>query len=65
MTDEPKKNAAARALGKRRAKVLGPERLSEIGKLGGRPRSDAPRCPCGKFTAKLAKMRGHKCEASA
>jgi hypothetical protein len=29
---------------------------------GGRPRSAAPRCPCGKMTAARAKARRHKCE---
>jgi hypothetical protein len=28
---------------------------------GGRPRTLAPRCPCGKMTEKLAGIRGHKC----
>lgn len=28
----------------------------------GRPRSDAPRCPCGAMTAKRAAARAHKCE---
>ena len=28
---------------------------------GGRPRSDAPRCPCGAMTAKRAKARSHQC----
>jgi hypothetical protein len=28
---------------------------------GGRPRSDAPRCPCGEMTAKRAAARRHKC----
>ena len=31
---------------------------------GGRPRSDAPRCPCGAMTLKRAKARAHKCQAS-
>ncbi len=30
---------------------------------GGRPRSNAKRCPCGAMTAKCAKARSHKCEA--
>lgn len=34
----------------------------EAGKLGGRPRSDAPRCACGAYTAKLAAIRKHECE---
>lgn len=29
---------------------------------GGRPRTDAPRCPCGKMTVKAAQVRCHKCE---
>jgi hypothetical protein len=28
---------------------------------GGRPRSDAPRCACGKHTLKRAEARRHKC----
>jgi len=28
---------------------------------GGRPRSDAPRCPCGENTLKRAKARGFAC----
>ena len=28
---------------------------------GGRPRSNAPRCKCGKYTAKLAEIKKHKC----
>lgn len=28
---------------------------------GGRPRSDAPRCPCGEMTAKRAAARNHRC----
>lgn len=30
-------------------------------RTGGRPRTDAPRCPCGKMTAKLATIRKHEC----
>lgn len=29
----------------------------------GRPRTDAPRCPCGAMTAKRAAARKHRCEA--
>jgi len=36
-------------------------RATGIGRLGGRPRSNQPRCLCGKMTAKRAKARGHKC----
>lgn len=32
------------------------------GATGGRPRSDAPRCPCGSMTRIRAEKRGHKCE---
>jgi len=28
---------------------------------GGRPRSAAPRCPCGAMTAARAAARGHRC----
>jgi hypothetical protein len=28
---------------------------------GGRPRTDAPRCQCGKMTAKRAAARSHRC----
>lgn len=37
------------------------EHMREIGKLGGRPKTSAKRCPCGAMTAKRAKARGHKC----
>jgi hypothetical protein len=30
----------------------------------GRPRSNAPRCPCGEMTAKRAAARKHVCQAS-
>lgn len=33
-------------------------------KAGGRPKMDAPRCPCGLMTVKCAKARCHKCEAA-
>jgi hypothetical protein len=33
------------------------------GHNGGRPRSDAPRCPCGAMTATRAAARNHTCEA--
>lgn len=29
---------------------------------GGRPRSTAPRCPCGEMTLKRAQARGHTCK---
>lgn len=29
---------------------------------GGRPRSDAPRCACGRYTLSMAKVRYHHCE---
>jgi len=32
-------------------------------RAGGRPRSNAKRCPCGEMTAKRAKARAHKCTA--
>lgn len=64
-----RKNPAAVALGKlggkARAAALSPEERSRIahqaGKLGGRPRSDAPRCACGAMTLERARARGHKC----
>ena len=68
MTDKPKPNPAARALGRRRAKVLGKERMSEIGKMGGLAargksgRKPSPRCACGKYTEHVAEKRGHKCK---
>ena len=30
-------------------------------KRGGRPLSNAPRCPCGKYTEKMAALRCHYC----
>jgi hypothetical protein len=61
----PHKNPAAVALGrlggKARAK-LPPEELRRIGKLAGRPRSDAPRCSCGAMTLKRAQSRGRTAE---
>jgi hypothetical protein len=34
---------------------------SFMGRQGGRPRIDQPRCNCGKMTAKRAEARRHKC----
>lgn len=31
------------------------------GRKGGRPRSSAPRCNCGKMTLRRAEVRKHKC----
>ena len=31
------------------------------GQLGGRPRSNAKRCPCEAMTLKRARARGHRC----
>jgi hypothetical protein len=31
------------------------------GRNGGRPRSGAPRCPCGAMTVRRALARGHRC----
>ena len=31
------------------------------GQRGGRPRTDAPRCSCGRMTAKRAEARKHRC----
>ncbi len=36
-------------------------RSASGGRNGGRPKSNAPRCACGKFTAAYAAKRGHKC----
>lgn len=33
------------------------------GSLGGRPRTDAPRCPCGAMTVTCAQARAHLCLA--
>lgn len=41
------------------------KRRKSIGRNGGRPRTDAPRCPCGRMTARLAALRCHHCEAPA
>ncbi len=44
-------------------------RQNPLGKIlrhrpeGGRPRSNAPGCPCGGMTLKCALARGHKCAA--
>lgn len=32
------------------------------GRLGGRPRTEEERCPCGEMTMKCAKARYHHCE---
>lgn len=32
------------------------------GRKGGRPRTEAKRCPCGAMTAKRAAARGHRCQ---
>lgn len=37
------------------------KRKTHSGGKHGRPRSNAPRCPCGKMTAKRAESRNHKC----
>ena len=50
----------ASELGRRRWTSTGDD-PREIGKLGGRPRSKGPRCPCGAMTLKRARARGHKC----
>lgn len=52
------------------ARALAKERWAkpdarDPGKAGGRPRSTAPRCPCGEMTQKRALARGHKCKGSA
>lgn len=52
------KSAIARAMAKERwAK---PDARAP-GKAGGRPRSSAPRCPCGKSTLKRAQARAFDC----
>ncbi len=53
-------NSAAAELGRLRWERTGDD-PREVGKLGGRPRSDAKRCPCGLMTLKRAKARAHKC----
>ena len=60
-----RKNPAAVALGRKGGKAradLPTEELSRIGKMGGRPRTDAPRCLCGAMTVKCAEARRHKCK---
>jgi hypothetical protein len=37
------------------------EQVRKNGRLGGRPRSKAARCPCGEMTLKRAQARGHRC----
>lgn len=59
---------AARTLAKKRWTGVSAAERSRImtelrAKGGGRPRSTAPRCPCGKFTQVRADKRGHQCEA--
>lgn len=49
-----------RELGRRRWKNTGDD-PRQVGALGGRPRSAAPRCPCGAMTLKRAQARGHRC----
>lgn len=55
-------STAAAAMGRRRWAGIQPaERtaiMTEIGSRGGRPRTSAPRCPCGNMTLKLARTRG-------
>ena len=56
--------SAAALLGRRGGSVRSKakaEAARENGLLGGRPRSKAPRCPCGAMTRKRARARGHKC----
>jgi hypothetical protein len=64
----PRKNPAAVALARRRwasATEADREQVRHNGRAGGRPRSDAPRCPCGAMTARRAETRRHKCEVPA
>lgn len=53
--------AAARALGRKGGKVKSDAKTQSCRENAKRPRSDAPRCPCGAMTAKRATARGHKC----
>ena len=63
-----KKLSAAAILGRRRWSETGDD-PREVGRLGGlaargksgRPRSTAPRCPCGAMTMKRAVARAHHC----
>jgi hypothetical protein len=53
---------AAGAMSRRRWAKVSPEERSRIAAWvsaqgGGRPRSDAKRCPCGNMTLRLAKVR--------
>jgi hypothetical protein len=47
---------------KARAGALGGKIGGAKSKGGGRPRSTAPRCPCGEMTARRAAARRHLCE---
>jgi hypothetical protein len=53
------KNAAAVALGKRRAATRTREEQAAYARLPRKP--DAERCPCGEMTLKRALARGHRC----
>ena len=58
------KNRAAQALARLRwANASDSDRNQprEAGKLGGRPRSNVPRCNCGAMTLARAIARGHRC----
>jgi hypothetical protein len=44
-------------------RALAQKRLETPEWKGGRPRTKAPRCPCGAMTRKRALARGHHCTA--
>jgi hypothetical protein len=54
------KPLSARLIRKQGARLLSAKRKTHG---GGRPRTDAPRCPCGTMTLKRAETRKHVCEA--
>jgi hypothetical protein len=58
--DQPKNPAAVALARKRWAGATEEDKdvVRENGRKGGRPRSDAPRCPCGTMTLNRAQARG-------
>lgn len=60
MKTTTKKSNAAVELGRKRWTATGDD-PHKVGKLGGRPRSNKKRCPCGEMTLKRALARRHKC----
>lgn len=64
MTPELIERALKQATMEQLGRALAQKRLETPDWKGGRPRTKAPRCPCGAMTRKRAKARGHHCTAN-